>query len=386
MASVRKAKGGGYQARWRERGAGGKPLHRARNFATRQAAKDFANRMAMVEAAAVGDAERLTVAAYLDRFVQNLELEGERSPVTVKVYGKCVALIARELGHIALTRLSPSHIDDAYAAMLSRGGLVRGQPGVTRPLARQTVRLVHRVLYTALRRAKRRRMIATNPAEDATPPGAPPVGRVRAFTTDQVQALLKAAAATDPELHCIVAVLLATGARRSEVLALAADNVDFDAATITIAATVVEVGGRPVEQKRGKSRASLRTIAIPMALVEILRAQRARVNERALAWGPTYRRTPMLLFAAPDGGPMPPPMLTKRLKALMRSVGLKDQKPCHGWRHTAGSLLYDATRNVKLVQKRLGHAESRTTIDLYVHEVEGRDREAAEIFGDMLKR
>jgi integrase len=247
------------------------------------------------------------------------------------------------------------------------------------------VRLVHKVLSAALKLARRKRLIATNPVEDATPPGPQPVGRVRAFSSDQVQALLRAAAGTDPETHAITATLLATGMRRSELLGLATDCVDFDAATITVKRTVVEVGGRPVEQERGKGKASLRTIAIPMALVEILRAQRARVLERALAWGPTYRRTPMLLFAAPGGEPMPPPVLTGRMRALMQAAGLKDQKPCHGWRHTSGSVLYDVTRNVKVVQRRLGHAKSSTTLEMYVHEVDGRDREAAEHFGNMLK-
>jgi integrase len=333
MASVRKAKGGGYQARWRERGRDGKALHRARNFATRQAAKGFANRMAIeVEAASVGDVERLTLAAYLTRFVDGLEVAAERSPVTVSVYKKCVALVVREIGHIALSRLTVTDIDRAYTTMLKGGGQGSGQAGPRRPLSRRTVRLAHKVLSAALKLARRKRLIVSNPAEDATPPGPQEVGKVRAFSADQVQALLRAAAETDPETHALAATLLATGLRRSELLGLATDSVDFDAATITVKRTVVEVRGQPVERERGKGKASLRTIAIPAALVEILKAQRARVNERALRWGPSYRRTPMYLFPAPGGEPMPPPVLTGRMRTLMQAAGLKDQKPCHAWR------------------------------------------------------
>jgi integrase len=69
----------------------------------------------------------------------------------------------------------------------------------------------------------------------------------------------------------------------------------------------------------------------------------------------------------------------------MRTAGITDPRaPCHAWRHTSGSLTFDATANVKLVQSRLGHANASTTMQLYVHSMAEREREAAAHFERLL--
>src|SRR5262249_62392161 len=91
--------------------------------------------------------------------------------------------------------------------------------------------------------------------------------------------------AANAETLTLAALLLSTGLRRSEVLGLNFGDLDLEAATLTVRRTVVEIAGRPVERAGGKSAAALRTISIPPALVALLRAQKARVQEQALAWG-----------------------------------------------------------------------------------------------------
>ncbi len=39
----------------------------------------------------------------------------------------------------------------------------------------------------------------------------------------------------------------------------------------------------------------------------------------------------------------------------------------HNFRHTAGSLIYARSRDLKLVQGTLGHPNINTTSDIYVH-------------------
>jgi integrase len=326
-----------------------------------------------VERAQVGDPDRLSTESYLDRYLATLEAEGERSPVTIATYRKCFGWVTREIGHIPLTRLSSVHVDDCYAAMMQRGGL-----------SRQTVRLVHRALTAALRKARKRKLILQNPADDASPPTATK-SRVKAFSTAQVAVLLRAAEATDPETYALACVLLICGLRRSEVCGLTTDSVDFDAGLLVVRRTVIEAGSRLVERERGKSKAAMRTLSIPSVLTEILRAQKVRVLERALAWGATYKRTPAYLFPDVDGGPMLPQRLTRRMRALMRAAGIKGRSPVHAWRHTSGSQLYDITRDAKTVQQRLGHAKVNTTLEYYVHSSPERDQEAAVHLGRLLE-
>lgn len=67
--------------------------------------------------------------------------------------------------------------------------------------------------------------------------------------------------------------------------------------------------------------------------------------------GPVVRRTPA--------------RLSRLVRAWMESAGLKagayDGRSAHALRHTAASDLYDATKDVKAVQRFLGHANVATT-------------------------
>jgi len=199
-----------------------------------------------------------------------------------------------------------------------------------------------------------------------------------------LKALLTAAEAKDAETFTLAALLLSTGLRRSEVLGLAFGDLDFEAGTLRVRRTVVEISSKPVEREGGKSDAALRTISIPPALVTLLRAQKIRVQEQALAWGPLYQRDPLYVFPGLGGKALAPKYLTQRMRALMQAAGISGRAPVHRWRHTSGSVLYDLTGNVKVVQRRLGHASHHTTMGLYVHPAEKRDREASEHFERIL--
>ena len=380
MASVRKIPTKTdhvWQARWLERG---RP--RAKNFASKRAATAHANRMAdLVERRGVGDAERLGTGAYLARFVADVEASDEYSPATVTNYRKMTTLAARALGAIPLSRLTTAAIDDGYRALLTGA----------KPLTRATVRFVHQVLVLALNRAVRRGLIAINPAINASPPGArgDAGGRnrrsrkVRVFSPEEVSAMLAMAEQNAaPDTHVIALLLLTTGLRRAELLGLTLDDFDADNALLHVRGTVIEVNGQPVPRTRGKSAAAQRTLALPPTVVAHLRAQRARVQEAMLRSG---ARFPVYLFPGPLGQPMRPTRLTDRLKRLQRAAGISSPRaPCHTWRHTCGTLTFDATANVKLVQARLGHASATTTLGLYVHPLAEREREAAAHFERLL--
>ena len=286
-------------------------------------------------------------------------------------------LAERVLGEIKLARLTAAAIDDGYRALLTGD----------KPVTRGTINFLHSILTVALGRAVKRGLIAHNPASNASPPSTrrdnDRKAKVRVFDSDEVKALL-AAAERDaaPDTLAIVVLLLATGLRRAELLGLTFDNVDFERGLLHVRGTVVEVNGRPIIRDRGKSSAAQRTVALPPTVVALLRAQRVRVQEMMLSAGV---RAPGYLFPAPMGAPMPPPWLTRRLKRLMHAAGITDPRaPCHTWRHTCATLSFDATTNVKLVQTRLGHANVSTTMQLYVHAVADREREAADHFERLL--
>jgi integrase len=50
---------------------------------------------------------------------------------------------------------------------------------------------------------------------------------------------------------------------------------------------------------------------------------------------------------------------------------------CHGLRHTSATLAISQNIDIKTVSKRLGHAQTSTTMNIYAHALEELDRKAA---------
>ena len=179
---------------------------------------------------------------------------GDLAPTTMRGYERNAALASRYCGHVLLEKLSARDLDALYAKLLTHGSQPKGPP---RPLSRQSVMHVHRLLHAALRQAVKWRLIAHNPAADATPPSVPHK-QARGFTIEEITALL-AAAEADPETYCMLALLLTTGLRRSELLGLTLDALDLEAATLTVAAhrhRDRDRGGRPRDHQDQVCRAA----------------------------------------------------------------------------------------------------------------------------------
>jgi integrase len=383
MASVRKIttrKGATrWQSRWRVPGTNGRLQDRSQNFLTRKEAAAHAARMREIESRGVGDPHRHDLASYLRGWLAHHRERGDLAPTTLQGYERNVALASQHCGHILIEKLTPRDLDALYAKLLTHGSQPSGAP--PRPLARRSVMHVHRLLHTALKQARKWRLIAHNPAADATPPSVPHK-QARAFTTEEIARLL-AAAETDPETHCMLALLLTTGLRRSELLGLTLEALDLEAATLTVQRTVTETR-RVIVRETPKTKSSRRTLAIPAAVVTLLRAQKARVLEQALAWGSEYASGPRFLFPVNGGEPMRPLNLTARLRRLLRRAGVKGVQPVHGWRHATATLLIAGGADVKTTQSRLGHSSPAITLALYADKVDERDRAAGEALADYL--
>lgn len=340
-----------------------------------------AAQMREVERRGVGDPHRHDLAGYLRAFLAHHRERGDLAPTTLRGYERNAALSARYCGHVLLEKLTPRDLDALYAKLLTHGSLPKGPP---RPLSRQSVMHVHRFLHGALRQAVKWRLVSHNAAADATPPSVPHK-QARAFTIEEITALL-AAAEPDPETYCMLALLLTTGLRRSELLGLTLDALDLEAATLTVQRTVTEIGSAVIVREITKTKLSRRTLAIPAAVVLLLRAQKARVLEQALAWGSEYASGPRFLFPVNGGAPMRPFALTGRLHRLLRQVGVKGVQPVHGWRHATATLLIAGGADVKTTQSRLGHSSPLITLALYADadKVDERDRAAGETLAGYL--
>ncbi len=153
-------------------------------------------------------------------------------PKTVERYRQFAdQQIIPHLGHIQLQRLKPLHIQEGHGTILREGG--RGG----RPLSARTVGHAHRVLHRALQRVCESEALPRNVASLIRPPKVE-AQEVEILSADQIVSVLKKL--KGHHLFPIVALDLATGLRRGELLALSWQDVDFEVATAQIRRSLEE--------------------------------------------------------------------------------------------------------------------------------------------------
>lgn len=270
------------------------------------------------------------------------------------------------LGDRRVASLRALDLDDLYADLHARG------------LAPRTVRICHTVARQSLEQARRWGLIARNPAVDATPPQrrreiTPP-------TVAQVQQLIAAADAEDPDFGVYLWVLAVTGCRRGEACALRWTDVDLERGEVAIRRSIAHVGDE-LREKDTKTHQG-RRLAIDEATVALLRAQRLRCRERWLALG-EHLADDAFLFGDADGRPWRPDVCTNRFTRLREGVGLPRVR-LHDLRHFVATTLGEAGVPIATISGRLGHGDKATTLNLYTHAFPATDQRAAAYLGSLL--
>jgi integrase/recombinase XerD len=195
--------------------------------------------------------------------------------------------------------------------------------------------------------AAREGLVATDVAAAVKPP-APPKRLPKALDLDQVQALL--AVPDDSPLglrdRALLEFLYGTGARISEAVGAAVDDLDLD--------------GEPAVTLHGKGG---RTRIVPVGRYAraALDAYLVRARPALAAAG---RGTPVIFLNA-RGGPLSRQSAWSILHHAASTAGLPTEGPHavspHTLRHSYATHLLDGGADVRVVQELLGHASVTTT-------------------------
>jgi integrase len=162
-------------------------------------------------ALASGDVPK-TVGDFLKYWLNHVAKLNVR-PRTWEHYELCVRRMLTYIGGIKLGALTPHQVRAMYAHMQENG-----------QLASRTVRHCHAVLHSAFNEAALLHYVERSPMAEITPPRVPR-HEMRTLSREQVRALLDACKGT--RWHGLWAVLVSTGLRLGEVLALRWHDLDL---------------------------------------------------------------------------------------------------------------------------------------------------------------
>lgn len=305
------------------------------------------------EAGRLPDGGKMTVGEYLTQWLS--QAQGRLRPKTYYDYEiLCRRHIIPHIGPLRLVKLSPLHIAKLYASL-------------SKTLSQRRVGQAHGVLHKALADACKWGLIASNPAGLIDPPKRPHSERPL-WDLEQVSLFLQALKdGRGGRYGTLLGFLLASGCRIGEALGLRWGDVDWTAGTVRIERQVTELRSKPLEGAP-KTRASLRTIALPSWGLELLR----RRWLEALSEGQAGR-----IFCTERGTVPLQGNIRRALHALCAKLGLPVIR-VHDLRHISLSLLAMAGVPLKVAQARAGHSTSRMTLDVYQHVLGEGDRAAAE--------
>jgi integrase len=316
--------------------------------------------------------DKTTVGAFLERWCEHVK--AHVSPKTYERYSEIARkTISPLLGSVTLNRLSGSQIDAAYAQALTSGRR-NGSGG----LSPRTVHHMHRVLKRALGQAVRWQLLLRNPADAATPPKVEKQ-EMQTYDLQETATLIEAMRSTTMHVPTLLAVLC--GLRRGEIAALRWRNVDLEAGSLSIAASVEQTnnGTRIKPPKSGKAR----TVALSATMLEELRQQRLKQAQSLLKLG--VRLTDdHFVCAHADGSMMQPTYLTHAWVRLIKASGLPVRR-LHDLRHAHATHLLAAGVHPKIASERLGHSKVGITLDLYSHVMPNMQRDAAAIVDAALR-
>ncbi len=226
-----------------------------------------------------------------------------------------------------------------------------------------------------------------NPMDDVQKPkeGKMRTEKEQFYTAAEFPVLLEAFKKLEPHQQIICKLALFAGLRRGEIAGIATDVIDWDNNKIHIHRSLQFTKREGLKLKRTKTEDE-RTITLPEKFMDELKMFYEQQEVIRQEMGTLYKpfvdhdgKKVDMLFAHPNGTPYQPHAITRfwgrfLARSELRAVNF------HGLRHSSASYLLSQGVNMKLIQKRLGHKDIKTTMNMYSHVTEEDDAAATDTF------
>ena len=226
----------------------------------------------------------------------------------------------------------------------------------------------HVNLHKALKYAVKLDLIPGNPVDKVERPKQQKY-MASFYTAQEMEELFQAA--RGHRLELIIQFAAFYGLRRSEVLGLRWEAIDFEAGTFTIRhiVTRTSVDGKSVlvQADRAKTNSSLRTLPLVAEFAQKLKdLKEQQVYNEKLCGNCYNNKFKGYLFVDEMGNLIQPDYITQGFSRLLKDHGLRHSR-FHDLRHSCASLLLKQGVPMKQIQEWLGHSDISTTANIYAH-------------------
>lgn len=238
---------------------------------------------------------------------------------------------------------------------------------------------VFKMFRQLLDRAKRKRFIMFNPAEDIETPKHSRK-KMQVWTKEEFNQFLKVSEGS--HYYIVFYLALATGMRQSEILGLKWDAINFENETLSVRSSLQQKTGQLVDLT--KTESSTRTIAINKHDLAVLKKHRNDQLQLRMKLGPAWTNTD-LVCTSELGNPCTAKNVLRAFYAYTKKSGIK-QITFHELRHTHATTLFSEGLETGIIQERLGHKSIDITMDIYSHVLPHMQKKAAQILESVIER
>lgn len=323
---------------------------------------------------------------FSDKWLQDYA-EKKLSPTTLDRYKTLLVRINEAIGHIKLEDLRPNHLINFYNNLAEKNMSnvpIKNEKGEIigyKKLSPKTILHHHRLISSILTKAVQWQVIKENVANRVEPPKVPK--HESPYLDDkQAKELIKLLNNQPIQYKTAIILLIYTGLRRGELLGLEWKDIDYVNKTLNIVRTSTYVNGKGMITKDTKNSSSTRIIDLSDSAIILLKNYQKWQSIRCLKMGDQWHDTDRL-FTQYNGLPMDANTIGKWFKQFINTTDLP-KVTLHSLRHTNATLMIATGADIRSVSGRLGHSNTSTTLNIYSHFIESRNREIADKLQEML--
>ena len=230
-------------------------------------------------------------------------------------------------------------------------------------LSANSVKHIKNVVSLALKEAVKEDLIPANPCSCVEIPKIEP-HQANYYNAQQIRALFDAM--QGDILEPLIKITMLYGLRRSEVLGIKWDSIDFAQRRLTILHTVSKVT-KTVEKDKTKTKSSRRTLPlVPFVKERLLSLQKEQKENRRLCGRCYNREFEDYICVNEIGDLIKPEYVSSTFGAFLDEHGLRRIR-FHDLRHSCASLMLSSGVPMKQIQEWLGHSDFSTTANIYAH-------------------
>lgn len=321
------------------------------------------------------DTEAYSFGQFVNRWKDNF-MRIELEPSTQENYEIILQAILPYFERIALKNIKTLHIVEYFSSEKENG--------------RGSLEKKYNILQSIFKHACKWKVLSFNPMDGVSKPKSGSQ-KVNFYDFEELRILLDLIKNLSERNKLMVEATLYGGLRRGEVLGIGDDVINWSKNQIMISRSL-QFTKREGLRLKGTKTENIRVVTYPRDFIvrlHIFYQKKLRIKEElGMLWEgfeDIQGKKVNLLFGNDFGFPLYPNSVTqlwgkfmKKNEKIIKRIRFQDL------RHSSASLLLSEGTNMKVVQKRLGHKNIKTTMNIYSHITEKDDEKASDVFSKLL--